>query len=96
MLFTVESIKNQELKSIQNFFEEFENGTQNVQQEEVVEANKVSKYLTSLVSTCYQKSVEDIENTKVGSKIVRRRNLQQIMQESFFHGANRFGQNFIA
>ena len=26
----------------------------------------------------------------------RKRNLQQVMQESFFYGSNRFGNNFIA
>ena len=52
--------------------------------------------MTSLVSGLYNKSVEDIANTNVGNKIVRKRNLQQVMKESFFYGANRFGNNFIA
>ena len=65
MLFTTETISNKEIKSINNFFNEFE-------------------------------SVEDIANTKIGNKIVRKRNLQQVMRESFFYGANRFGNNFIA
>ena len=38
----------------------------------------------------------NIENTKVGNKLKRKRNLQQVMRESFFYGANRFGNNFIA
>ena len=46
--------------------------------------------------TYNKKSVEDIENTKVGNKLKRKRNLQQVMRESFFSGANRFGNNFIA
>ena len=60
------------------------------------EVSAVSQYITSLVSANYQKSVEAIENTKVGNKVVRKKNLQQVMQESFFYGANRFGNNFIA
>ncbi len=60
------------------------------------EVSAVSQYITSLVSANYQKSVEAIENTKVGNKILRKKNLQQVMQESFFYGANRFGNNFIA
>ena len=60
------------------------------------EVSAVSQYITSLVSTNYQKAVEAIENTKIGNKIVRKKNLQQVMQESFFYGANRFGNNFIA
>ena len=42
------------------------------------------------------KAVEEIENTTVGNKIKRKKNLQQVMKESFFYGANRFGNNFIA
>ena len=60
------------------------------------EVSAVSQYITSLVSANYQKSVEAIENTKVGNKILRKKTLQQVMQESFFYGANRFGNNFIA
>ena len=33
---------------------------------------------------------------KHGNKVRRKRNLQQAMKESFFYGANRFGNNFIA
>ena len=44
----------------------------------------------------YQKSIADINNTTIGNKAVRRKNFQQIMKESFFYGANRFGNNFIA
>ena len=93
MLFTTEAISNQEIKNIQNFFDAFENN------EVVVSENStsnVTKYINSLVTGCYQKSVEDIANTKMGNKRNRKRNLQQIMQESFFAGANRFGNNFIA
>ena len=88
MLFTTETISNEEIKSINNF--------ETVAPDEVKEDTTVVKYLHSLVTSCYAKSVEDIANTKVGNKIVRKRNLQQVMQESFFYGANRFGNNFIA
>ena len=93
MLFTTLSVSNEEIKSLDNFFNEFENVENNFVED--IET-PVSKYITSLVSSCYQKSVNDIANTKVGNKIVRKRNLQQVMQESFFYGANRFGNNFIA
>ena len=43
-----------------------------------------------------QKSVDDIANTNTSNKRTRKRSLQQVMQESFFYGANRFGNNFIA
>lgn len=98
MLFTTSTINNKEINEVNNFFNQFDNefeAVKTVEANEVVET-QVSKYITSLVSSQYQKSVEDIENTKVGNKVVRRRNLQQIMKQSFFYGANRFGNNFIA
>ena len=96
MLFTENIISNEELKSINNFFEEAEKSITTVTPEEAYEDTTVSKYITSLATGLYTKSVEDIANTNVGNKIVRRRNLQQVMRESFFYGANRFGTNFIA
>lgn len=94
MLFTTSTIDNKEIEAINNFFNEFE-AVETVEAEAEVET-PVSKYLTSLVTSQYKKSVEDIENTKVGNRVVRKRNLQQVMRESFFYGANRFGTNFIA
>ncbi len=96
MLFTENKISNEELNSINNFFDSFENEINTVSPEDAQKETSVSKYITSLVSGCYAKSVEDIANTNVGNKIVRKRNLQQVMRESFFYGANRFGNNFIA
>ena len=96
MLFTTNTINNEELKSINNFFSQYDKEVEVVDINEVVEETPVSKYISSLVSSQYQKSVEDIENTKIGNKIVRKRSLQQVMRESFFYGANRFGRNFIA
>ena len=97
MLFTADIIKNEDLNSINNFFanvNEFDAVT--TVESEVKEETPVSKYISSLVSNQYQKSVEDIENTVVGNRIKRKRNLHQIMTQSFFYGANRFGNNFIA
>jgi len=99
MLFTTETITTEEIKSINNFFNEFEEvnaSVETVAPEEAEKETTVTKYLHSLVTSCYEKSVQDIANTKVGNKITRRRNLQQVMQQSFFYGANRFGNNFIA
>ena len=85
--------KNNE-EEVSSYSEERE--VETVTPEEAEEKTVVSKYVTSLVCGQYAKSVEDIANTKVGNKITRKRNLQQVMQESFFYGANRFGNNFIA
>ena len=96
--FVTEAIKSEELNNINNFFVNLDNefdAVKVVEDDTPVETN-VSKYITSLVSNQYQKSIEDIENTKVGNKRTRKRNLQQVMRESFFSGANRFGNNFIA
>ena len=95
MLFTTETISNKEIESINNFFNEFES-VETVSVEEAKQETTVSKYINSLVTSCYQKSVDEIANTKVGNRVVRKRNLQQVMKESFFYGANRFGNNFIA
>ena len=94
MLFITDVVKAEELETVNNFYKEYEAETVNPVEAE--ETTCISKYISSLVSGCYQKSIEDIENTKVGNQLVRRRNLQQIMRESFFYGANRFGNNFIA
>ena len=96
MLFIQNTVSNEELNNIHNFFNEFETELTTVSPEEAAQETSASKYITSLVSGCYAKSVEEIANTNVGNKIVRKRNLQQVMRESFFYGVNRFGNNFIA
>ena len=95
MLFTTETISNKEIESINNFFNEFE-AVETISVEDSQKETTVAKYINSLVTSCYQKSVDEIANTKVGNRVVRKRNLQQVMKESFFYGANRFGNNFIA
>ena len=95
MLFIKEPITTEELKISETFFNDFD-AIQTVAPEEVKTETPVSKYISSLVTERYAKSVDDIANTKVGNKITRKRNLQQVMRESFFYGANRFGNNFIA
>ena len=77
MLFTTSTITNNEIKEANNFFAQFDNefeAVKTVEADEVIET-PVSKYITSLVSSQYQKSVEDIENTKDGNRVVRRRNI---------------------
>lgn len=98
MLFTVDTVKTEELNTINNFFASLNNefdAVVTVEDETPVET-PVTKYISSLVCGQYAKAVEEIENTTVGNKIKRKKNLQQVMKESFFYGANRFGNNFIA
>jgi hypothetical protein len=63
---------------------------------EVVEESSVNIFVSSIAGNLYKQSIEDIANTKVGNKVVRNKNFKEMMQESFFYGANRFGHNFIA
>ena len=55
-----------------------------------------SIFVASIASEYYSKAQQDIANTKVGNKSVRKKNFKQVMQESSFYGSNRFGNNFIA
>ena len=98
MLFVANTVKTEELNSISNLFAEIENEFAPVStvEENIFEETPASKYITSLVSSQYQKSIEEIENTNCSNKRTRKRTLQQVMRESFFAGANRFGNNFIA
>ena len=98
MLFTVDTIKTEELNSINNFFANIDNEFEPVitVEEDTQTETPVSRYISSLVCGQYAKAVEDIENTVIGNKLKRKRSLQQVMRESFFYGANRFGNNFIA
>ena len=63
---------------------------------EVVEESAVNIFVSSIASNLYKNSIEEIANTKVGNRVVRNKNFKEMMQESFFYGANRFGHNFIA
>ena len=98
MLFISQTLNTDDINTVNNFIKDFDSvsdvsdANNNIEEE----VSPVSKYLNSFVTGYYQKSVEDIENTKVGNKITRKRNLTQIMRESFFYGSNRFGNNFIA
>ncbi|MCQ2754352.1 MAG: hypothetical protein MJ231_04805, partial [bacterium] len=65
MLFVENQLNTEDLTAIQNFFDEYDKEVEVV--EEVQEVTAVSKYMTSLVSGQYKKSVEDIENTHVGN-----------------------------
>lgn len=53
-------------------------------------------FVASVACEYYSKAIEDIANTTVGNKAIRKKNFKQVMQESFFYGSNRFGTNFIA
>ncbi|MDR1168710.1 MAG: hypothetical protein LBK53_07480 [Heliobacteriaceae bacterium] len=44
----------------------------------------------------YKETSQAISEVKLSNKVVIRKSLVGMMQQSFFHGASRFGTNFIA
>ncbi len=48
------------------------------------------------VSEKYKETSEALKKVKLTDKLVIRKSLTEMMKQSFFHGANRYGYNFIA
>ena len=48
------------------------------------------------VTQTYAKTSEALNDVDLQNKHVIRKSLVEIMRQSFFHGASRFGTNFIA
>ncbi len=48
------------------------------------------------VSAAYKDTSKAIKEVDLSDKRVVKKTLAQMMKQSFFHGANRFGTNFIA
>ncbi|MBR1424211.1 hypothetical protein IJ579_01455 [bacterium] len=48
------------------------------------------------ISETYKKTSNEIKEVDLGNKRVVKKTLSQMMKQSFFQGANRFGTNFIA
>ena len=51
---------------------------------------------SNAVSDTYKTTSDAIKEVKLDNKLVIRKSLTDLMKQSFFHGANRFGTNFIA
>ncbi len=52
--------------------------------------------LTTTVSDTYKNTAEAISEVNLSNKFVVRKTLVELMKQSFFHGSNKFGNNFIA
>lgn len=52
--------------------------------------------LTSTVSDAYKKTAQALNEVNLSNKFVVRKTLVELMKQSFFHGSNKFGNNFIA
>lgn len=48
------------------------------------------------VTNTYKNTSKAISEVELSDKKIVKKTLTQMMKQSFFHGANRFGTNFIA
>lgn len=48
------------------------------------------------VTSAYKDTSKAIKEVELSDKRIVKKTLTQMMKQSFFHGANRFGTNFIA
>ena len=48
------------------------------------------------VTSAYKDTSKAIHEVELNDKRIVKKTLTQMMKQSFFHGANRFGTNFIA
>lgn len=48
------------------------------------------------VTSAYKDTSKALKEVELNDRKVVKKTLAQIMKQSFFHGANRFGTNFIA
>ncbi len=48
------------------------------------------------VTSAYKDTSKALKEVDLSDKRVVKKSLTQMMKQSFFHGANRFGTNFIA
>ena len=51
---------------------------------------------TNTVSGAYKQTSDALNSVDLNNKHVIKKTLVEIMRQSFFHGASRFGTNFIA
>ena len=51
---------------------------------------------TNTISDTYKQTSEALEAVDLNNRHVIRKTLVDMMRQSFFHGASRFGTNFIA
>ena len=56
----------------------------------------LNNYFREIASGMYAQSVYDIQHTNYGDRLIRKKKMNKVITETFFYGANRFGNNFIA
>ena len=56
----------------------------------------LNNYFKEIASGMYAQAVYDIQHTNYGDRLIRKKKMNKVITETFFYGANRFGNNFIA
>ena len=51
---------------------------------------------SNAISDTYKNTSDAIKDVKLNEKIVIKKSLSELIKQSYFHGASRFGTNFIA
>ena len=51
---------------------------------------------SNAISDTYKETSSAIKEVKLNEKMIIRKSLSELMKQSFFQGASRFGTNFIA
>lgn len=63
---------------------------------EIKNTANATMFLSQTISQQYKKISEDLDSTRAPKKRARKKTMKELMQRSFFHGANWMGSNFIA
>jgi hypothetical protein len=75
--------------------EEFKLAAEVLQMAEIKHTANATMLLRQTISQQYKKVSEDLDPV-ANKKNVRKKSMRDLMQQSFFHGANWMGSNFIA
>ena len=51
---------------------------------------------SNTITSTYKETADALNEVDLNNKHIIRKSLVEIMRQSFFHGASRFGTNFIA
>jgi len=76
--------------------EEFKLAAEVLQLAEIKHTANAEMFLRQTISQQYKKVSEDLDSTVANKRKVRKKSMRDLMQQSFFHGANWMGSNFIA
>lgn len=78
------------------FPEEYKTAVEVLQMAEIKHTKNTSMYLCQTISQQYKEVSKVINSVETKKRNVRKKNMKELMQQSFFHGASWIGSNFIA